>query len=81
MIRLSDLQEAEKAVDRAMLALRAYSDDPTEWSAHERMGDNDMRQLIIHKAHFERLEVLQRNVENAAGRLRGIQAAFAGGGA
>ena len=80
MIRVRDVVEAEKLVDKAMLELRAYSDDPTEWSAHERIGDNDMRQLIFHRGHFERLERLQNNVEHATARLRGIQAAFAGGG-
>lgn len=78
MIRLADLQAAEEAVDAAMAELRNYSQDPKQWSAHERLGDNDLRTLVVHPGHFERLEYLQRAVEVATNQLRAAQAAFAG---
>lgn len=78
MVRLEDLKAAESAVDTALEELRAYSEVPERWAAHERLGDNDMKTLVIHKSHFEKLEFLQRNVEQAAARLQATQAAFAG---
>lgn len=78
MVRLADLAAAEAGVDRALAELRAYSQNPAEWSAHERLNDSDMRELVIHAAHFERLEHLQRSVEVAAATLQATQRAFAG---
>lgn len=78
IVRIKDLQQAEEALDESIEELRSYSRDPDRWSAHERLDDDDKRVMVLHKAHFERIEALQRRVEGAANNLRGLQATFAG---
>ncbi len=47
-------------------------------SVPERLGENDLKTLVIHELHFEKLERLQGNVERAASALQATQRAFAG---
>ena len=78
MVRMADVQAAEEQLDAALEALRTYSRSPADWSAHERLDASDRRQLVLHSAHFEKLELLRQNVAGAEARLRGAQAQFAG---
>ncbi|MBA3652864.1 MAG: hypothetical protein H0W70_01570 [Actinobacteria bacterium] len=65
-------------MDEAIEELRRFTHGPDIWHANEEVN-NQMRVLHVHAQHFEQLEILQKRVEDAQGRLRGLQVAFGGG--
>lgn len=80
MIRLTDLQEAERHLDEALTELRHYNSNPEEWRGTWEEVKDRKRQLVVSEAHFHQLSDLQAKVDAASRRLTWARQAFFGGG-
>ncbi|MFD2078069.1 hypothetical protein [Actinopolymorpha cephalotaxi] len=80
VLMLKDIEAAERRFNEAAAELRKYESDPEEWrGAIETMPQVGKRVLNLADAHFDRLEQLRRNMNQARASMVAARQAWSEG--